>query len=282
MTRLKSFGIKIRGLAFILAVVSATVFVVYYFASAANTTIGNNISTSGTLTVGGLTILSGQINASSTATTTAANGFKLYAGCFELPDGTCAASVSSSLFTDGGATSYLTSLTDNLGIGTSTVGSAFMLGVHGSAIVSGNLSVANITATGTATVSGTLTVSGTGSSSIATALGVASTSPWGTFSVEMGEVNPSFVVSNNGSSTPSLFVGGVNQNGYVGIGTATPNQALTVIGNISNVMASSTPGFSAVKFVGSIAASNTPESVFVQGRYAYVNNNVDNTLQIFD
>src|SRR3989344_264570 len=218
MTRLKSFGIKIRGLAFILAVVSATVFVVYYFASAANTTIGNNISTSGTLTVGGLTILSGQINASSTATTTAANGFKLYAGCFELPDGTCAASVSSSLFTDGGATSYLTSLTDNLGIGTSTVGSAFMLGVHGSAIVSGNLSVANITATGT------LTVSGTASSSIATALGIASTSPWGTFSVEMGTVNPSFVVSNNGSSSPAFWIGGVNQNknslALIGINTA--------------------------------------------------------------
>ena len=74
----------------------------------------------------------------------------------------------------------------------------------------------------------------------------------------------------------SVGQGGIFSAGPVGIFSTTTN-ALSVTGNIANLTSTST-----VKLLGSIAASNTPESVFVQGRYAYVNSNTDNTLQIFD
>ena len=57
--------------------------------------------------------------------------------------------ISGSLFTDGGATTYLTSLTDNLGIGTTSVGTGFMLGVQGTALISGTTTTNNLNATGT-------------------------------------------------------------------------------------------------------------------------------------
>ncbi|MCC2630434.1 MAG: repeat protein, partial [Candidatus Paceibacter sp.] len=66
-------------------------------------------------------------------------------------------------------------------------------------------------------------------SSQAGLVGIATSSPWGLFSVEMGLDNPSFVISNQGSSTPSFYVGGVNQNGLVGIGTSNPGRALDVL-----------------------------------------------------
>ena len=56
-----------------------------------------------------------------------------------------------------------------------------------------------------------------------TKLGVASTTPWGVLSVEQGTETYSFVVSNTGSSTPSLIVNGVNGNGRVGIATSSPS-----------------------------------------------------------
>ncbi|MFA4834123.1 MAG: hypothetical protein WC619_04750, partial [Patescibacteria group bacterium] len=59
-------------------------------------------------------------------------------------------------------------------------------------------------------------------------LGIGTTSPWGKLSVEMDTTNPSLVISNEGSSTPALFVGGVNQNGNVGIGTVAPAAKLEI------------------------------------------------------
>jgi len=118
-------------------------------ASAAST-IGTNISTGGTLTVtgvitgsGGLTVDSGTVNFSTTATTTASNGINISDGCFAV-DGTCLSSGSSTFLglTDTGSSftanriphtnSGATALTDtatfvfdgtNLGIGTTTPGS---------------------------------------------------------------------------------------------------------------------------------------------------------------
>jgi hypothetical protein len=52
-------------------------------------------------------------------------------------------------------------------------------------------------------------------------VGLSTTSPWGELSIEMNTSNPSFVVSNQGSTTPSFYIGGVNQNGVIGIGTTT-------------------------------------------------------------
>jgi len=57
-------------------------------------------------------------------------------------------------------------------------------------------------------------------------IGISTTTPWGRLSVEMDTTNPAFVVANQGSSTPSIFVGGVNQNGFVGIGTTTNMNSL--------------------------------------------------------
>ncbi|MFA6095295.1 MAG: hypothetical protein WC767_00400, partial [Candidatus Paceibacterota bacterium] len=52
-------------------------------------------------------------------------------------------------------------------------------------------------------------------------LGVGSSSPWAKVSIELDATNPAFVIANQGSTTPSLYVGGVNQNGFVGLGTTT-------------------------------------------------------------
>jgi hypothetical protein len=52
-------------------------------------------------------------------------------------------------------------------------------------------------------------------------MALGSTTPWGRFSLELDTTNPAFVVANQGSTTPSLYIGGVNQNGFVGIGTTT-------------------------------------------------------------
>ncbi len=97
-----------RSLAYVFAVGVGTLATVYlaYVASAANTTIGNNISTSGTLTVGNTALFSSTLRASSTlqvtgtttlygalasqssATSTFINGLNLSGGCFAI-NGTC-------------------------------------------------------------------------------------------------------------------------------------------------------------------------------------------------
>jgi len=53
-------------------------------------------------------------------------------------------------------------------------------------------------------------------------VGIGTSTPWGKFAVEMGTANPAFIVSNQGSSSPALYVGGINQNGLVGVGTSSP------------------------------------------------------------
>jgi hypothetical protein len=52
-------------------------------------------------------------------------------------------------------------------------------------------------------------------------VGIATTSPYAKLSIELDTSNPAFVISNNGSTSPTLFVGGVNQNGFIGMGTTT-------------------------------------------------------------
>ena len=78
----------------------------------------------------------------------------------------------------------------------------------------------------------TLAVQQLGAGAAATFLGgnvgIGTTSPWGKLSLEMDTASPSFVVGNQGSTTPSLYVGGVNQNGFIGIGTTTPTAFLTM------------------------------------------------------
>ena len=67
-----------------------------------------------------------------------------------MATGTLGISGGSSLFTDGGATTYLTSLTDNLGLGTTTASQ--LLSVQGNALISGTTTAADLVATGTISI----------------------------------------------------------------------------------------------------------------------------------
>lgn len=82
---------------------------------------------------------------------------------------------------------------------------------------------------GTGSATTTLTVS-------AARLGIASTSPWGLFSVEsdnasVGTNNPIFVVGDQGTTTPLFIISG--NDGRIGIGTSSPGVKLGVAGDIN-------------------------------------------------
>ncbi|MBI4991617.1 MAG: hypothetical protein HZB99_00140, partial [Candidatus Harrisonbacteria bacterium] len=125
----------------------------------------------------------------------------------------------------------------NVGIGTTTPSKTFS--VQGDSLFSGNLSVANVTATGTLNVTGLTTlgnasttqISSTGSSYFATSggsVGIASTSPLAQLSVEMGTNPFALWVGDSGTSTPALAVSGA---GNVSIGTVSHPQKLAVYGD---------------------------------------------------
>lgn len=61
---------------------------------------------------------------------------------------------------------------------------------------------------------------------IGSSIGIGTTSPFGKFSVEQGTETASLWIGNQGSTSPSLVVNGVNGNGRVGIGTAAPTAVL--------------------------------------------------------
>lgn len=60
----------------------------------------------------------------------------------------------------------------------------------------------------------------------------ATTSPYAKLSVEQGTETNSFVVSNQGSTTPSFIINGVNGNGRVGVATLSPAYTLDVAGDL--------------------------------------------------
>ncbi|MDP3710424.1 MAG: hypothetical protein Q8R29_01730, partial [bacterium] len=60
-------------------------------------------------------------------------------------------------------------------------------------------------------------------------VGIGTTSPYGLLSVEQGTETASFWIGNTGSSTPSFVVNGVNGNGRIGIGNATPRTQLELL-----------------------------------------------------
>jgi hypothetical protein len=59
------------------------------------------------------------------------------------------------------------------------------------------------------------------SGGLAGKVGIASSTPWGGFSLELDANNPALVVANQGSTSPALYIGSVNQNGFIGMGTTT-------------------------------------------------------------
>lgn len=55
---------------------------------------------------------------------------------------------------------------------------------------------------------------------------IASSTPFGSVGIEQGTETASFWVGNNGSSTPSFMIKGVNGNGGIGIGSSSPSGTL--------------------------------------------------------
>jgi len=66
--------------------------------------------------------------------------------------------------------------------------------------------------------------------------------------------------------------------GRLGIGTTTPDQALTVVGSISNPV----NGNSGITEIATLSTGNDPFAIFVSGRYAYVANSASSTMTIID
>lgn len=249
---------SVRAISFILSVVLTTGGIGYAVAFAANTVIGNNILTSGTLTVGGTTTFN--------ALTYTWPSIAGSAGQILSNDGAgnlswAASGGGGSLFTDGGATSYLTS-TDNLGVGTTST--AFKLGVQGNGLFSGNLSAANMVATGT------LKIISLGASTPAEIY----LNPNGTQVALLGaHSDNSFDIFMNGLTPPAFYIGPGSSGGYIGMATNTPSQRLSVQGSalfsgditsIANITATGTLTIghsattSAKLFVADGVATGTP------------------------
>ena len=90
----------------------------------------------------------------------------------------------------------------------------------------------NLCRTGATTSCG-LTVDATDQVLMSGNVGIGTTSPYGLLSVEQGTEAASFWVGNTGSTTPSLWINGVNGNGRVGIGSSTPVSQLSIKGGVT-------------------------------------------------
>ncbi|OGH92509.1 MAG: hypothetical protein A2534_05225, partial [Candidatus Magasanikbacteria bacterium RIFOXYD2_FULL_39_9] len=119
---------------------------------------------------------------------------------------------------------------------------------------------------------GNFNISGTGI--IGTSFGVGTSTVSSTLTVQgSGLMNPFTVVSSTGQS---LFR--VLTNGNIGIGTSTPTEKLSVVGNISNVIGVST----SIAQVGVTSTGSGPTFVFVSGKYAYTANYFGNNISVID
>ena len=182
-----------------LALALATLFLSFVFVAYA-TSIGNNVSVSGTFDASGVSTFNGQLQASSTAllgaaatfystvgigTATPAQVFSVQGNALFSGNLTSVANVTATgtlnvtgLTTLGNATGTQLTVTSNsylstTGIGTTSPSNFFS--VHGNALISGNLtSVANVTATGTLNVTGLTTLTYATTTSV-TFTGTAST-----------------------------------------------------------------------------------------------------------
>ncbi|MES2748777.1 MAG: hypothetical protein V4606_00045, partial [Patescibacteria group bacterium] len=138
----------------------------------------------------------------------------------------------SSLFTDGGATTYLTSLTDNLGIGTTTASER--LTVAGNALIGGN-----ITATGTLTIAGTSTLATT---SIAGLLQMGTTSVASRFNLDVAGFSTAGTAGLNRFYTSTNAASGTVQFGELGYVRIGATATTTMVGSMFRVEDSTTFG----------------------------------------
>ena len=184
----------------------------------------------------------------------------------------------------GGATTtiMLVDANGNVGIGTTSPGSLLSLGgianftaasstfystgginLTGGCFSINGTCVGNVSGTNYWTSSGGNIYNNTG-----TNVGIGSTTPWGLLSIGSdGISSPAFVIS---SSTATSFM--VTNGGKVGIGTSVPFSQLTVL-----------PATTTIARAGTINTGlNSPNGVYVQGRYAYVASGGNNALVVFD
>jgi len=205
---------------FIKASVTAFIFVfVVAGAAQAASTIGANIVTTGTLSVTGATTMSAALTL--TSTTDPQVSVKYDSSNYMQ---TTVSSTGATTFNITGSTlNHAFTFADSVNIASTTNHTLFT--------VDGNSS------------SSTLAVYQAGSGDIVNVFdgavevftilnggntGVASSTPYADFSVEMGTGNPAFVVGNFGSTTASLVVEGTSADGNVGIGISNPTASLQI------------------------------------------------------
>ncbi|MBP6859450.1 MAG: beta-propeller fold lactonase family protein [Candidatus Magasanikbacteria bacterium] len=87
-----------------------------------------------------------------------------------------------------------------------------------------------------------------------------------------------------GSTTTWTFSGSnvflVTSTSKVGIGTSTPAEKLSVVGNISNILDSNNT--TSIRQVATTAVGDNPRNIFVSGKYAYTANTNAGTISIID
>lgn len=87
-----------------------------------------------------------------------------------------------------------------------------------------------------------------------------------------------FTDGSNLAATSTFVVATTSGTAYLGIGTSTPDNALTVVGNISNLIQSGSPASA----VGNVTVSTNPKAVVTVGKIAYVAGSLLNKLQAID
>lgn len=164
-------------------------------------------------------------------------------------------------WTDGGTSVYLTTATDNVGVGTGTVDTNYKIttasgGIkaesttqpagyfnstsgYGLVVNTGNVGIGDITPTYKLTVAGTTNIAGDGADTSGT-LRIGNGSS-GAFTVVGSSATGDVVVNNANTvggdilfqtrTTDRLII---KDTGYVGIGTTAPSQKLEVVGNVSS------------------------------------------------
>ncbi len=121
---------------------------------------------------------------------------------------------------------------------------------------------------------GHLNISGTGI--FGTSVGIGTSTISSTLTIQgLDGINPFSIVSSTGSSLLSVL-----QNGNVGIGTSTPVEKLSVVGNISNITSAGTV-ISKIATVN-LSVGSAPEQVVVSGKYAYTSNFASGDISVVD